>query len=234
MIAGTTSSMPNKKMYCGIPDGWSYCAIVLVISVLFLNLSVLFKILPLELFTLYPSNIEVKQWWRIITHLFVHSDACHFILDFFIFIVLYLMLHETMPRKMIYLIIIAMAVTISCIMLSKYDWVCGLSGLNYGLFTMICCMDSSHAALRGSSRTSLTLILLISIVAKTSIELIAMLILDQNIYYPFFGYISSESHAGGIIGGLICYLHWRRAARFSAIVPPLSSSKVCGVYSVQE
>ena len=205
MTADTISSVPLDKLCRRNAAGRPHDTVVLVIILLFLNLSVLLKILPLELFILYPHNID-NQWWRIATHLFVHTDVYHFTFDLVSFVILYIFIPESNIYKRIScLAVITLSDVILCILLSKFDWICGLSGLNYGLLTIICCVESNFSMSKSRIKISLPFILLAAIIVKTSVEVMIVLISGHNIHYPFFGYISSESHAGGIMGGLICY-----------------------------
>jgi len=89
-----------------------------------------------------PDNVWQGQWWRIVTHPFVHVSFYHLLLDGAAFLLLYAQLAETrLAKRLVYLagihtaVMTAVTCSLSAVGAAGY---CGLSGVAHGLMAIWC------------------------------------------------------------------------------------------------
>ena len=88
-----------------------------------------------------PEKVLVGQWWRIVTHPFVHVSIYHLLLDGAAFLLLYAQLVEkSIVKRLGYLLAIHVAVALAVTTNLSVQTVgyCGLSGLAHGLMAIWC------------------------------------------------------------------------------------------------
>ena len=156
------------------------------------------------------------QWWRLFTHPFVHLTWYHLLLDGTAFFTLYLSLLETsLTRRLAFVLAGAVgSLALSWVSFtSQAQGLCGLSGIAHGLMTVsaleMITDKSSDQATRRVGWISLTLVVL-----KASFEAISGRMFFAFLDFGLLGDPVAVSHAGGVIGGLLCWL--ARGARRSA------------------
>jgi rhomboid family GlyGly-CTERM serine protease len=154
------------------------------------------------------------QWWRLLTHPFVHLTWYHLLLDATAFLTLYAgLLEKSLSRRLAYVIGGAVgSLSLSCLASSSPNQtLCGLSGIAHGLMAVsaleMMAGKSADKALRRLGWISFVLV-----VAKAAFE--------AATGHMFFGFLSfgllgspvAVSHAGGVIGGLMVLLCFKLGA----------------------
>lgn len=157
---------------------------------------------------LLPEKILVGQWWRVLTHPFVHLSWYHLLIDAGAFFLLYAQLEEKrFTGRSIYMIgsvvgsMFAAAIVMPSLTSVGY---CGLSGVAHGLmavssFEMIMCSNTDKA------RRNAGLISFGLLTAKCIYEAVTGNIFFGFLHPDLIGTPVVLSHAGGMIGGCIAY-----------------------------
>jgi rhomboid family GlyGly-CTERM serine protease len=157
------------------------------------------------------------QWWRVLTHPFVHVTWYHLFLDATAFLTLYAgLLDKSVLRRLSYLIggaagslfvSWATAMTVA-------QGLCGLSGVAHGLMAVSAVeMISSNPDDESSRR--LGWVSLILVIAKAGYEAISGKMFFSFLQFGLLGSPVAVSHAGGIIGGLLVWMATRLFAKTS-------------------
>lgn len=151
-----------------------------------------------------PAAVADGQWWRIVTWPFVHVSRYHLLLDGAAFLLLYHGLEERSAAvRLSYVICAAIG---SLLLPLGYSpeisqiGLCGLSGVAHGLMAISAlemCYDNKHKKLGA--------LLLSGLLAKTVWELWSGSAFLQNIHLGDIGHPIVTTHAGGVLGGLICF-----------------------------
>jgi rhomboid family GlyGly-CTERM serine protease len=178
-----------------------------------------------------PAPVRAGEWWRVLTHPFVHVTWYHLLLDGAAFLTLYHSLLDTsLGRRLLYLFTGA----IGSLMLSWASapaiasiGLCGLSGIAHGLMAVSALEMVTAFPLHSTERrigwTSFGLV-----VAKASFEA-----LSGRMFFAFldFGLLGSPiavAHAGGIVGSLLAFLALRggRGHQRSRPLPSIGQTSV--------
>jgi len=179
--------------------------ILFVVLILVFNLPVLFGTVWNSM-VFEPEAVRAGEWWRLLTHPFVHLTWYHLMLDGMAFLSLYCSLNER--RIFVRLGYVVAAGTGSLVA----SWIavpaistsglCGLSGIAHGL------MAISAIELLGGDKTERRIgwISLILVLGKASFETITGKMVFGFLDFGLLGSPVAVSHAGGIIGGLIAML----------------------------
>jgi len=169
-----------------------------------------------ETLILLPNAAGDGEWWRLITHPWVHVSWYHLLLDGVAFAVLYPMLAE--PRLGRRLLLMFGAGLGSAIV-SLWAWsplasqgLCGLSGIDHGLMAItsleMLLASGDDRTLRRCGWLSFLLV-----VAKSGFEAISGQAFLSWMHFGLMGSPVAVCHAGGVMGGLLAFLLLR-------VVPP--------------
>ncbi len=152
----------------------------------------------------FPSSIIAGEWWRLITHPFVHVSWYHLLLDGGAFFLLYRELKANSLFKRIYYIIFCSAVSLiitqifSPMIYSK--GLCGLSGVAHGLMII-----SGLEMIRKKKDFHLGLTLAALVILKSVYELFSGDVIFSFMHMGLCGIPVAASHAGGVISGILAY-----------------------------
>jgi len=160
-------------------------------------------------FVFQSDAVRSGEWWRLLTHSFVHLTWYHLLLDATAFLALYSSLLE---RNIVHRFLYVFAGGAGSLLLAwaaapalATSGLCGLSGIAHGLMAVSALeMVGGHA--RDSAERRIGLISFILVVAKAAFEA-----LTGRLFFPFldFGLLGTPvavAHAGGIVGSLIAML----------------------------
>jgi rhomboid family GlyGly-CTERM serine protease len=163
-----------------------------------------------------PGSVAGGQWWRVLTHPFIHVTWYHLLLDGTAFMSLYASLIE--PRVFRRLIYVAAGATGSLVLSAATAIpgsgfsLCGLSGIAHGLMAVSAIeMITSQGA--DAVERRIGWITLVMVVGKAAIEAVT-----GHMFFAFldFGLLGSPvavSHAGGIVGSLLAMLGFSLSSR---------------------
>ena len=160
-----------------------------------------------------PAAVEHGEWWRVLTHPFVHVTWYHLLLDATAFLSLYRSLLE--PRIVQRLAYVAGAgagsLLLSCAVapaLSSHG-LCGLSGIAHGLMA-VSALELVGAQRKGSVERRIGMISFVLVSAKAAFEAVSGRMFFGFISFGMLGEPVAVSHAGGIVGALVVLLVARR------------------------
>jgi rhomboid family GlyGly-CTERM serine protease len=159
----------------------------------------------------FPMRIADGEWWRLLTHPFVHVSWLHLLLDGSAFLMLYRELaHWTTGRRLAAIGWCA-AGSLLAAMLSPLVGVrgfCGLSGIAHGLMAL----SAVEMIRRGDTwehRTGWLAFLIVLV--KAGFEAASGGVVLSFLHFGLMGVPIAACHAGGVIGGLVaCLKHARR------------------------
>ena len=143
------------------------------------------------------------SWAAFIFHPLVHVSFYHWILDVSTFLVLWSGLQAGPGTKALALIIIGATSFLSVRTLAPQaaaSGFCGLSGIDHGLMTVLCLEMAETRQLRRISLLSLGLL-----GVKSMYELVSGHGLFVSLHMGMCGTPVPESHAGGFLGGILCF-----------------------------
>jgi rhomboid family GlyGly-CTERM serine protease len=158
------------------------------------------------------------QWWRLLTHAFVHGTWYHLLLDGTAFLTLYAgLLDNSLFRRLSY-VIAAIGGSSFASWAASFTagrGLCGLSGAAHGLMAvsaaeMILSRSDDQSA-RGLGWISLALV-----TAKAAYEALSGKMLFSFLQFGLLGNPVAVSHAGGIIGGLVAWMAFRQFGKLKA------------------
>lgn len=163
-----------------------------------------------------PAAVKAGEWWRLLTHPFVHITWYHLLLDASAFLLLYHgLLEGKFARRLLYMV----AAAAGSLLLSwlaapaiSTGGLCGLSGIAHGLMA-ISAVELMVAQPRGSPEWRIGVFTFAVVVSKAAFEAISGQILFGFLYFGMVGEPVTVSHAGGIVGGLFAVLLLRSAKR---------------------
>ncbi len=159
-----------------------------------------------ESMVLLPEKVLAGQWYRVLTHPFVHLSWYHLLLDGAAFFILYTQLAERRwLKRTLYVAaaglgsMLAAAAVLPHIAVAGY---CGLSGIGHGLMA-ICAFEligDSDKTLRRAGMISLGLL-----TAKCLFEAATGRMFLQFLHPDLLGTPIAISHIGGLLGAGIVY-----------------------------
>lgn len=155
------------------------------------------------------AAVKGGEWWRILTHPFVHVTWYHLLLDASAFFLLYNGLIERKTSRRLAYVVAGAAGSLLLSWLASpviaISGLCGLSGIAHGLMAV-----SAVEMMRGQSPASpewrIGASTFALVVGKAAYEAITGHILFGFLYFGLVGDPVAVSHAGGIVGGLIATL----------------------------
>lgn len=191
-------------------------------SIWIVGFAIIVVICNLHLFTgtdptilLFDTTRVVKgEWWRIITHPFVHVSWYHLLLD--CGAILLLFREMRLPSKLQKLLAAAICAAASLVFslfassqIHKYG-LCGFSGTAHGLTLLLGIMWLAEATrCLGSHRLLIIFCAVVFIFAslgKSLIEVFSGTVIFSDLHFGELGIPIVESHFGGVIGGLAAAL----------------------------
>lgn len=153
-----------------------------------------------------PEAVRSGEWWRLVTHPFVHLTWYHLLLDGMAFLSLYCSLVERKTSVRLAYVVAAGAGSLVASWCASptisASGLCGLSGIAHGL------MAISAIEMLGGDKTERRIgwISLILVLGKASFEAITGRMFFGFLDFGLLGSPVAVSHAGGILGGLIAML----------------------------
>lgn len=153
-----------------------------------------------------PQAVASGQFYRLLTHPFVHVSAYHLLIDGLAFFLLYWQMEEkSLIKRMTCLlgihISILAAVTFFSPLTASIGY-CGLSGIDHGLMALWCL---EQLVQKDPLRTKTALITLLILIGKSVYEMLTGTMLFASLHPGSIGVPVVASHAGGIIGALVVF-----------------------------
>lgn len=174
-----------------------------------------------------PDAVSGGEWWRLLTHPFVHVTWYHLLLDASAFFLLYDSLLESRVARRLTFVVGAGAGSLLCSWLMApaiaTSGLCGLSGIAHGLMA-VSAVEMMATQPRHSREWRVGACTFALAVGKAALEAISGRILFGFLYFGMMGVPVAVSHAGGIVGGLLAML----LLRFSSLERESSApERVC-------
>jgi rhomboid family GlyGly-CTERM serine protease len=151
------------------------------------------------------------DWWRLITHPFVHVSWYHLLLDAAAFLALYTsLLEKSLFRRLSYIMAGAIGSLVFSLatFIERDQTLCGLSGIAHGLMAVsaleMILTTSSDSTLRRIGWLSLAFLL-----GKAIFEGITGKMFFQFLHFGLLGQPVAISHLGGIVGSMIAFWWFR-------------------------
>lgn len=170
-----------------------------------------------------PEAVRGGEWWRLLTHPFVHVTWYHLLLDGTAFVTLYYSLLEpALFRRLAYLFAAAAgSLLFSWAGAISSKGLCGLSGIAHGLMAVSALELVAHHP-PGSPERRVGLAAFIFVAGKAAFEALTGRMFFAFLDFGLLGAPVAVSHAGGIIGGLLAMLLFARSPGYppSTTVPP--------------
>ncbi len=152
-----------------------------------------------------PNEAFNGEWWRYITHPFVHLSWYHLMLDASAFFILYSGLAEQTIMIRLFYVLISGAVSLGFALCfapeTRIYGLCGLSGIAHGLMAI-----SSLEMMQEKETFQVGIISLIALIAKSIYEGIMGKVFLEFLYFGLCGTPIIACHTGGVIGGFAAYL----------------------------
>ncbi len=164
----------------------------------------------------HPDAIRQGQWWRLLTHPFVHLTWYHLLLDGSAFFILYQSLLEaSLFRRVAYVVSAAAGSLLFCwLSPNATDGLCGLSGIAHGLMA-VSALELVATASVNSPTYRVGLLTFLFVVAKAAYEAFSGHMFFAFLNFGLLGHPVSVSHAGGVIGalGMLLFIHTSARAK---------------------
>lgn len=194
----------RKETFPGV--GFNQLEIRFWLAILTLiNLGLLLGNTPAPNLVFDPSAVAEGEWWRIFSWPFVHVSRYHLLIDGAAFLLLYAGLEERQLIKRALLVISAatgsLLLPIAIAPQINQLGLCGLSGVAHGLAAI-----SALEMLRHKSQKKIGSTLLIGLLLKVTWELWTGTAFLQEFHLGNIGQPIVETHAGGVIGGILGYM----------------------------
>ena len=153
-----------------------------------------------------PAAVLSGEWWRLVTHPFVHATWYHGLLDGVAFLALYGGLTERSVWRRLSCVVAAGAGSLlipwAASPAISTNGLCGLSGIAHGLMA-ISALEMTARQSRRSPEFSIGLICFILVVGKAAIEAISGRMFFTFLHFGLMGEPVAVAHAGGIVGSLL-------------------------------
>jgi len=158
-----------------------------------------------------PGAVRAGEWWRLLTHPFVHVSWYHLLLDATAFFVTYAELRPRRWRERFGLVAAAgagglLAAWWAAPVVSTCG-LCGLSGIAHGLAAVVG-LDLAQSRDRLWRRVGLASFA--GVVLKSLVEALTGEILFASWHFGWLGTPIAVCHAGGVTGASILWLCFRR------------------------
>lgn len=164
-----------------------------------------------------PDAVGAGEWWRLVTHPFVHATWYHLLLDGTAFLALHASLAEARAGRRLAYVLASGAGSLGAAWIvrggSMAGGLCGLSGIAHGLMAVSALEAIVLARAAGGAQRSAMLragwTSLALVVAKAGYEAVAGRMLFTWLHFGLMGEPVAVSHAGGVAGGLGLALAFR-------------------------
>ena len=184
-------------------NGKSIDLIVFTIIISFFSLPLL-KGQYFESMIFMQSKFETGEYWRVLTHPFVHLSWYHLLLDAGAFLLLYHGLKESSRMKRIVYVVASGAGSLvfsffTSTIVSNIGY-CGLSGIAHGIMAV--------SALESMQRDNSTCwkILFLVVVGKSIIEGLSGHVVFEFLHFGLMGVPVATAHAGGVLAGITTFI----------------------------
>ncbi len=162
-----------------------------------------------ESMILLPDKVIGGEWWRVLSHPFVHVSWYHLLLDGAAFFLLYSQLGRVgFIRRTVYVFGSALG-GMAAAMLSlpgsgAYGY-CGLSGLGHGLMA-VCSLELIFGDEAGSGSRRAGMISLAMVAGKSVLEAVSGRMFLGFLHPDLLGIPIAAAHLGGVSAGCITWL----------------------------
>lgn len=156
-----------------------------------------------------PQAVLEGEWWRLLTHAFVHATWYHLLLDGAAFLLLYQSLSEwRLPRRLACVFGGGIGSAVVSWWATPAIWaggLCGLSGIAHALMA-VSAVEMIANPTADPAQRRLGWISFLVVVAKAALEAWSGRMLFTFLHLGLMGDPVAVSHAGGVIGGLVVML----------------------------
>jgi rhomboid family GlyGly-CTERM serine protease len=156
-----------------------------------------------------PDRVMMGEWWRVLSHPFVHLTWYHFLLDAGAFLLLYGGMEEPKRLKRIVYVpacaIGSLTVSLLASPTVHASGLCGLSGVAHGLMA-VSALESLKRDGVGGKLSRAGVISFGVVVIKSIIEVLNGHVFFEAFHFGMMGLPVPESHAGGVLSGIIAFL----------------------------
>ena len=163
-----------------------------------------------------PDRVMAGEWWRILSHPFVHITWYHLLLDAGAFLLLYGGIGEPSRLKRVAYVAICGMGSLGVSMLASpvvhERGLCGLSGIAHGLMAVSALELAAKDSLAGRSCRA-GMITFGIVVAKSVMEVLSGHVLFESLHFGMMGLPIPESHAGGVLSGIAAFLVLHSSSR---------------------
>jgi rhomboid family GlyGly-CTERM serine protease len=183
-----------------------------------------------------PEKVAQGQFYRLLTHPFVHISLYHLVLDGAAFLILYSQIGaKSITRRIAYLFgihaIVTVGVTVSLPHIHAIGY-CGISGIAHGLMA-VWCLDrifGDNSTSEKKTEQRIAGIIIVGLMAKCIYETIAGHVLFESLHLGDVGVPVAASHLWGVIGAILifCLLNprWiRQTLKLKPLTLDLGESK---------
>ncbi len=155
-----------------------------------------------------PEKVAQGQFYRLLTHPFVHISVYHLVLDGAAFLILYSQLQaKSVIRRMVYLLgihaAVVVGVTASLGHINAIGY-CGISGVAHGLMA-IWCMERIFSIKTTSEQKTeqwIAGVILLGLVAKCIYEVTVGHVIFESMHLGDVGVPVVASHLAGVVGAV--------------------------------
>ena len=157
-----------------------------------------------------PETVMQGQWWRVVTHAFVHVSFYNLVLDGVAFLLLYAQLAEaSFAKRMGYLAGINAAVvgSVTWNLPAGAFGYCGLSGIAHGLMAVWCLerMSGLHGIRKDRAERWTAGGVFVGLVVKSIYEVSVGHVFLEAAHLGDIGVPVVASHLAGVIGAVMVY-----------------------------
>lgn len=164
---------------------------------------------PLGTMMFRVDAVAAGEWWRLLTHPFVHITWYHLLLDASAFFLLYHGLLEPRISRRLLFVVAGAAGSLGLSWLAApaitTQGLCGLSGIAHGLMA-VSAVEMMRANKRSTPEWRIGAFTFALVVGKAAWEAISGHVLFEFLYFRMVGDPITISHAGGIVGALLATL----------------------------
>lgn len=165
--------------------------------------------------TFRPDAVRNGEWWRLVTHPFVHLTWYHLLLDGTAFLSLYWSLTENRIFVRLAYVVAAGGGSLLASWIASPEistnGLCGLSGVAHGLMAV----SAIEMLSRDKLERRIGWITLLLVVGKGAFEAVAGRMFFGFLDFGMLGNPVAVSHAGGILGSLMAVIVLTRRASVS-------------------
>ena len=174
-----------------------------------------------------PNRVMAGEWWRVLSHPFVHLTWYHLLLDAGAFFLLYNGIQEPKWLKRAGYVascgIGSLIVSMAASPVAHARGLCGLSGIAHGLMAVSALESMTRDDSTGKSRSAGVITFGI-VVVKSILEVVSGHVFFESLHLGMMGIPIPESHAGGVLFGIVAFMMLHSCASGSSVSPERDSS----------